>query len=216
MAADAQSRTRVLIADDHPVYLDGLAGAIERAEDFELVAACRAGDEALRRIHADAPDVAVLDLRMPFMTARGILEALSAVDHACAVLVLSAYADGGEVHECLSLGAAGYLAKDADRRAICAAIRSVAHGRTVLSSEVQSSVSEELRRRRLERQAVLSPRETEVLCRLADGATAAEIAGALYLTTATVKTHLHRLYEKLGVSDRAAAVAEGMRRGLIR
>jgi two-component system nitrate/nitrite response regulator NarL len=86
----------------------------------------------------------------------------------------------------------------------------------VLSSEVQGSVSEELQRRRLRSQALLSPRETEVLGMLSSGRTAAEIAAELYLTTATVKTHLHRLYEKLGVSDRAAAVADGMRRGLIR
>ena len=210
------ARIRVLIADDHPVYLEGLAGAIERADDLELVAACRAGDEALRRIRADAPDVAVLDFKMPSMTASGILEELASTEPQCAVLVLSAFADGADVHECLSLGAAGYMAKEADRSDICDAIRSVARGKTVLSAEVQASVSEELRRRRVQSGALLSPRETEVLNRLAAGASAPEIAGELYLTTATVKTHLHHLYEKLGVSDRAAAVAEGMRRGLIR
>jgi two-component system nitrate/nitrite response regulator NarL len=215
MAAAAR-RTRVLIADDHPVYLDGLAGAIAQAGDLELVATCRDGGEALHRIRADAPDVAVLDLRMPLLTAGEILEQLSAARATCAVLVLSAYAAGAEVHECLSLGAAGYIAKETDRSSICDAIRAVAAGRTVLSSEVQGSVSEELQRRRLRSQALLSPRETEVLGMLSSGRTAAEIAAELYLTTATVKTHLHRLYEKLGVSDRAAAVADGMRRGLIR
>jgi two-component system nitrate/nitrite response regulator NarL len=215
MAAEAR-RTRVLVADDHPIYLDGLARAIQRTDDLDLVAACRDGGEALRRICADAPDVAVLDLRMPSLTARAVLEELSAAEMACAVLVLSAYAAGDEVHECLSLGAAGYIAKEADRSSICEAIRSVALGRTVLSSDVQASVSAELQRRRLRSRGLLSPRETEVLGMLAGGVTAAEIAGELHLTTATVKTHLHRLYEKLGVSDRAAAVAEGMRRGLIR
>jgi two-component system nitrate/nitrite response regulator NarL len=214
MVTAMAARTRVLIADDHPVYLEGLAGAIEKTDDLELVAACRAGDEALRRIRADAPDVAVLDFKMPAMTASEILAALA--DERCAVLVLSAFADGADVHECLSLGAAGYIAKEADRSDICDAIRAVASGRTVLSHDVQASVSEELRRRRGQSRGLLSPRETEVLGMLADGATAPEIANRLYLTTATVKTHLHRLYEKLGVSDRAAAVAEGMRRGLIR
>jgi two-component system, NarL family, nitrate/nitrite response regulator NarL len=204
---------RVLVADDHPLYLEGLARTIERADDLELIATCRNGADALSRIRADPPDVAVLDLRMPRMGAQEILEEL---DGACAVLILSAYVAGDEVHECLSLGAAGYIAKDSDRGDICDAIRRVAHGRTVLSSDAQTSMSAELRKRHVRGHALLSPRETEVLGLLASGRTAADIGRELYLTTATVKTHLHRLYEKLGVSDRGAAVAEGMRRGLIR
>ena len=214
--AAAASPIRVVVADDHPIYLDGLARAIERAHDLELVAACRDGAEALDRIRADAPDVAVLDLRMPSLTAPVILQELAAAGPECAVLVLSAYASGDAVHECLSLGATGYVAKDADRSAICDAIRGVASGRTVLSDEAQAGVSAELHRRRAEGRALLSPRELEVLGMIGRGVTASEMAGELFLAPATVKTHLHRLYEKLGVSDRAAAVAEGMRRGLIR
>ena len=177
---------------------------------------CRNGADALNSIRAQAPDVAVLDLAMPRMTAREILEELAGTEPACAVLILSAFMGGDDVHECLSLGAAGYIAKDSDRSDVCDAIRRVAHGGTVLSSEVQASMSAELRKRRERGHALLSPRETEILGRLAEGTTAAEIARELHLTTATVKTHLHRLYEKLGASDRGAAVAEGMRRGLIR
>jgi two-component system nitrate/nitrite response regulator NarL len=214
MARDARP-IRVLIADDHPLYLEGLARAIERADDLELVGACRNGAEALRRINADDPDVAVLDLRMPRLTAAEILEDLAERGGCCSVIVLSAFMAGDDVHECVSLGAAGYIAKDADRSEVCEAIRRVAHGRTVLSSEAQASMATELQRRRSRPNRLLSPRETEVLGMLAAGGSASDIAGELFLTTATVKTHLHRLYEKLGVSDRAAAVAEGMRRGLI-
>jgi two-component system nitrate/nitrite response regulator NarL len=214
--AQAGRPIRVLVADDHPLYLEGLARAIERAADLELVGTCRNGADALRRIRDTNPDVAVLDLRMPRLTAQEILEELAATDATCAVLILSAHTGGDEVHECLSLGAAGYIAKDSDRGDVCDAIRRVADGRTILSSEVQASVSAELRKRRDRGHALLSPRETEVLGMLAQGTTANEIARTLHLTTATVKTHLHRLYEKLGVSDRGAAVAEGMRRGLIR
>lgn len=208
---------RVLIADDHPIYIDGLAAAIKRTHDLELVAMCRDGAEALERIRAEQPDVAVLDLRMPRMATTAILEELAAGgDGKTRVLVLSVHVGAGEVHECVSLGAAGYLAKDTDRAEICDAIRAVADGRAVLSSEAQTAMAAELTRRRSAARSVLSGREGEVLQLLAGGASAPDIAARLHLSTATVKTHLHNLYEKLEVSDRAAAVAEGMRRGLIR
>ena len=116
--------TRVLVADDHPVYLDGLAAAIERASDLELVATARNGEEALQRIREARPDVAVLDLRMPRMTAHAVLQELGDKDGGlpCPVLVLSVHTEGDDVHECLSLGASGYIAKDADRSEICDAI----------------------------------------------------------------------------------------------
>jgi two-component system nitrate/nitrite response regulator NarL len=206
---------RVLIADDHPIYIDGLAAAIERANDLELVATARDGAEALERIRADAPDVAVLDLRMPRLQTPTILEELGKDGASCRVLVLSVHVGASEVHDCMSLGAAGYLAKDTDRAEICDAIRAAAHGRAVLSSEAQTAMAGELVRRRSAARSVLSERETEVLQLLAGGSSAPDIAAQLHLSIATVKTHLHNLYEKLEVSERAAAVAEGMRRGLI-
>jgi two-component system, NarL family, nitrate/nitrite response regulator NarL len=215
MSAATRS-TRVLVADDHPVYLDGLAAAIQRAEDLELVATCRNGEEALNRIREDPPDVAVLDLRMPRLGAQAVLAELAeAGSPPCPVLVLSVHVDGEDVHECISLGAAGYIAKDADRSEICDAIRSVADGRTVLSDDAITSMASELQQRRTVQQGLLTDREGEVLSLLATGASAPDIATQLHLSAATVKTHLHNLYAKLGVSDRAAAVAEGMRRGLI-
>jgi two-component system, NarL family, nitrate/nitrite response regulator NarL len=206
---------RVLIADDHPVYLDGLAAAIKRTSDLKLLGTCPNGAEALERIRAESPDVAVLDLRMPRLGAMDVLAELASDGTPCRVLVLSFDVGGEQVHECLSLGAAGYLAKDVDRAEICEAIRGVAQGRTVLSSNAQAAMAAELTHRRSAGSRLLSARESEVLNMLASGASAPDIAGRLHLSTATVKTHLHNLYEKLEVSDRAAAVAEGMRRGLI-
>jgi two-component system, NarL family, nitrate/nitrite response regulator NarL len=206
---------RVLVADDHPVYLDGIAAAIERATDLELTATSRDAAAALRQIRADPPDVAVLDLRMPGMTTEAALAELAGDELDVAVLILSVHVGGEEVHECLSLGAAGYVAKDADRAEICEAIRHVARGRAALSTAVQTNVAAELRARRDDAPALLSPREHEVLELLATGASTPVIAEQLFLSPATVKTHLHHLYEKLEVSDRAAAVAEGLRRGLI-
>ena len=213
---EERASIRVLVADDHPVYIDGLAAAINRAGDLDLIATCRDGAAALERIRADGPDVAVLDLRMPRLDAAAILGELAAEAGPCRVLVLSAHVGGEAVHECLSLGAAGYIPKDADRAEIVDAIRAIAAGRTVLSSEAQAAMASELTQRRSASSSLLSAREGEVLGLLAAGASAPEIAGRLHLSTATVKTHLHNLYEKLDVSDRAAAVAEGMRRGLIR
>src|SRR3954471_948094 len=124
---------RVLVADDHPLYLEGLVRAIERAEDLELVCTCRGGAagargwvgpcrngaDALSRIREDGPDVAVLDLLMPRLTGRAVLEELAGTGDECAVIILSAFMGGDDVHECLSLGAAGYLAKDSDRSDVC-------------------------------------------------------------------------------------------------
>jgi two-component system nitrate/nitrite response regulator NarL len=206
---------RVLIADDHPVYLDGLAAAIAASPDFEVVATCRNGTEALERIAAEAPHVAVLDLHMPEPGAQAVLRTLSDGERRCAVLVLTVEVDGAAVHDCLSLGASGYLTKDVGAREICRAIRTVAEGGSYLSSKAQSSVTAELQSRRANAPDPLSPRETEILELLAAGASAPEIAKRLHLSPSTIKTYLHHIYDKLEVSDRAAAVAVGLRRGLI-
>jgi two-component system, NarL family, nitrate/nitrite response regulator NarL len=206
---------RVLIADDHPVYLDGLAAAVAAAPDFEVVATCPDGVEALERIEADTPDVALLDLHMPEPGAQAVLSSLSDGERRCAVIVLTVEVDGGAVHDCLSRGASGYLTKDVGADEICRAIRAVAEGGSYLSSKAQASVTAELRTRHANAPQPLSPRETEILELLATGASAPEIANRLFLSPSTVKTYLHHLYEKLGVSDRAAAVAVGLRRGLI-
>jgi two-component system nitrate/nitrite response regulator NarL len=206
---------RVLVAEDHPVYLEGLAAAIRATDDLELALVCDDGALALEGIRKTKPDVAVLDLRLPVLDARAVLEQLAEDSPPCRVLILSAHLEGEEIVECVELGATGYLAKDSTRADILDAIRAVARGRTVISSEAQAGMAEGIRRRRLSAPDVLSPRESEILGLLASGASAPQIARRLFLSPATVKSHLHNVYEKLGVSDRAAAVAEGMRRGLI-
>jgi two-component system, NarL family, nitrate/nitrite response regulator NarL len=159
------------------------------------------------------PDVAVLDLHMPGPPAAHVLAELSGTR--CRRLILTVDVDGGAIHDCLSLGAAGYIAKNSGGAEICDAVRTVSAGGSVLSSTVQASISAELRNRRAREPDPLSARELEILGMLAGGASAPDIAATLYLSTSTVKTYLHHLYEKLGVSDRAAAVAVGLRRGLI-
>jgi two-component system nitrate/nitrite response regulator NarL len=131
------------------------------------------------------------------------------------VLVLSAYAEGPDVYALIEAGAAGFLTKDSPRSAICDAVRSVAAGGTALGPVAQDSVRQEIRDRQTDGRGLLTAREHEILLLLAEGLSAPEIGRRLYLGTSTVKTHLHHLYAKLGVDDRAAAVAEGMRRRLL-
>jgi two-component system nitrate/nitrite response regulator NarL len=154
-------------------------------------------------------------MRLPVLTAREVLAQLAEEELTTRVLILSAHLEGEAIVECLELGATGYMAKDATRADILDAIRTVASGQAVISTEAQTQMANEIRRRAQDTQGALSAREREILGLLAEGASAPDIARRLYLSPATVKTHLHNVYEKLGVSERAAAVAEGMRRGLI-
>jgi two-component system nitrate/nitrite response regulator NarL len=209
-------RTRVLLADDHPVYLDGLVAAVDSVPRLELVGTCDDGHGALEQIRAHRPDVAALDLMLPGLTATGILDALRADGSETRVLVLSAFDEPQTVYDALQAGARGYIPKSWARSRILEAIAQVADGRTVLADEIQDAVGEEIRRRGALVHERLTDREREILSLLAEGLSAPQIAEQLFLSVSTVKTHQHSMYEKLGVADRAAAVATGMRRGLVK
>jgi two-component system nitrate/nitrite response regulator NarL len=210
-----EHRTRVFVADDHPVFREALAAAIEDREDMELAGSASGGEEALQAIRVLGPEVALLDIRMPGLDGLAILTALTANDLPTKVLFLSAYFEPATVFEAVRAGAGGYLSKDFKVDAICDAIATVARGGTVLCPQAQGAISKHVRGQPATREASLTPRECEVLSLAAAGNSSSAIAERLYLSPATVKTHLQRIYEKLGASDRAAAVAEGMRRGLI-
>jgi two-component system nitrate/nitrite response regulator NarL len=212
----APSRVTVLVADDHPLFRDGIARAVSARPDLELVAEAADGREALDRIRELSPAVAVVDLRLPGLDGLEILNAVRRDGLPTRILMLSAATDGPLVFEAVSGGAAGYLSKSADRTEVCDAVAAIARGETVLDPQLQSGLLEEVRARGVaDTRPVLTPRETEILRLIAEGLSAPEIGRRLYLSTATVKTHLGHLYEKLGVSDRAASVAEAMRRGLL-
>ena len=206
----------VLVADDHPLYLDGIVAAVRRTDDLELVASCTDGESALREILALQPQVAAIDHGLPDLDATRIVTALADAGSPTRTLIFSARLDGRGVYEAIQAGAAGYISKSWPRARICDAIRSVARGNSIFAEELHDGMGAEIRRRGAIAQDRLTDREREILTRMADGSSAPTIAGELYLSTATIKTHQHNLYEKLGVSDRAAAVAEAMRRGLIR
>lgn len=214
MSADGV-RVRVLAADDHPLYREAVVRAIKERPEFELVGEAEDGRAALEAIRELAPDVAIIDVKMPGLDGTQVLNAVRREELPTRVVLLSAYMDGAVAFEAIAAGAAAYLSKEADRRRIGDTIAAVSRGETVLGPEVQAGLAAEIRLRGGKDRPALSEREQQVLAHIAAGRSAPQIAQLLFLSTATVKGHLQALYEKLGVSDRAAAVAEAMRRGLI-
>jgi len=211
----SSERVTVLVADDHPVYLEGLVRAIKQQPALELVGTATGGREALNLVRELTPAVALLDHLMPDLTGLDVLRAVCRDELPTRVVLLSAATDGEIVFHAVRLGVAGYLTKDSTRAAICDALIAVARGDTVLAPEIQAGLAGAMRQREHDDRPALSPREHEILKLVAQGLSAPEIGNRLFLSPATIKTHQHNFYEKLGVSERAAAVAEAMRRGLL-
>ena len=209
------ARVTVFLLDDHPVYREGLVNAVKRRPELELVGEAADGRTALAEIARLQPEVALVDVQVPDLDGLAVVKALKRDAVPTRAIFLSAYFDQRIVYDALSAGAAGFLSKDALGDEICEAILRVARGETVLGNDVQGAVAEAIRAREPASGPVLSDREREVLKLTADGRSAPQIAEELFLSPTTVKTHLQHAYEKLGVSDRAAAVREAMRRGLI-
>ena len=207
---------RVFVADDHPVYRDGMVRAISERPDFELVGEASNGRDALDAIGETKPDVALIDIRMPGLDGLEVLGAVRRDAETTQVLLLSAHLDSDLAYRAVAAGARGYLSKQAARHAICDGIATVADGGTAFATEVQTGLASELHERERGQQGpVLTSREREVLKLVAAGHSAPEIAEQIHLSPATVKSHLQAIYDKLGVAERAAAVAEGMRRGFL-
>ena len=211
----SRQRVRVFVADDHPMFRSAVVDAVRRRPELEFVGDAADGRAAIEAIRAELPDVAVLDVRMPLLDGPGVLNAVVRDGLPTRVLLLTAEADAARVYEAIGAGAAGCLLKDADAGGLCDAIIAVSRGETVLAPGVHSAVAREIRLRSAHDRPVLSPREREILEFIADGLSAPAIAEQLTLSPATVRTHLQHLYDKLGVSDRAAAVAAAMRSGML-
>jgi two-component system nitrate/nitrite response regulator NarL len=208
-------RITVYVAEDHPVFQQAVTRAVQARADLELLGAAADGERALDEIRSLRPIVALLDLRLPLLDGLDVLRAVQRDDLPTRVVMLSADSSSGLVYDAIKLGAAGFLTKAATLDQICETVIAVAHGETVLAPEVQSGLVTELRDRDLPIRPLLSAREREILKLVAEGLSGPEIGSRLYISSSTVKTHVKSVLDKLGVNDRAAAVAEGMRRGLI-
>ncbi|MGK3203251.1 response regulator [Amycolatopsis kentuckyensis] len=201
----------VLIADDHPVVRDGLRG-IFTGRGFEVVGEAANGAEAVVLAERLRPDVVLMDLRMPGTDGVAAITELARLGNPARVLVLTTYDTDSDVLPAVEAGATGYLLKDAPREDLFRAVEAAARGEAVLSPAVASRL---LGRMREPAREPLSQRELEVLTLVARGSTNKEAAKKLFISEATVKTHLIHVYAKLGVNDRAAAVAVAFERGLL-
>ena len=207
---------RLLIADDHPVVRAGLAGLLSDEPGFDVVAEASDGDEAVRLAAATHPDVVLMDLRMPRVD--GVMATARLVGGEAGtppprVLILTTYESDDQILAAIEAGASGYLLKAAPQAEIVAGIRSVAAGQSALSPQVAVRLVE--RMRRPEPGAVLTARELDVLRLVATGHSNKQVAVALGIGESTVKTHLLKVFEKLGVADRTRAVTLAMERGLL-
>ncbi|MFF1404512.1 response regulator [Streptomyces sp. NPDC058294] len=205
----------LLIVDDHPVVRDGLRGMFDSAPGFAVLGEAANGVEAVVRAAALDPDVILMDLRMPGGSGVDAIRELARRGSRARVLVLTTYDTDSDTLPAIEAGATGYLLKDAPREELFTAVRAAAEGRTVLSPAVASRLVHAVRTQRRPGAEPLSGREREVLALVARGTSNREIARELFISEATVKTHLTHLYAKLGVNDRAAAVAVGYDRGLL-
>lgn len=208
-------RVRVIVGDDHPVYRDGLVRALDNNGRTEVVAAVGDGRAALDAIREHAPDVALLDYKMPGLDGIAVAHAVVRDRLPTRVLLVSATTEGSVVYRAIQDGAAGFLSKEADRDDIVAAVVACARGEDVLPPELVAGFTAQVRQHAQGQTPLLSERERQILQLIADGKSVPDMAAELYLAQTTIKTHIRRLYEKLGVSDRGAAVAQAMRNHLL-
>jgi two-component system, NarL family, nitrate/nitrite response regulator NarL len=215
MPEQGKKRVSVVVADDHPLYREGVVRALSASGQVEILAEAEDGRSALEMILEHEPDVALVDYKLPGLDGVGIANAVVREQLSTRVLLVSAFTDSGVVYQALETGAAGFVSKEAHREQIVDAVLACARGENVVPPDIAAGLVSEIRLRRQDDRPALTPREQEILHLIAAGKTLPDIAKELFLGLTTVKTHVQHLYEKLGVSDRAAAVATAMRRGLI-
>ena len=217
-------RVRLLVVDDHPVVRSGIVGMLSGEPDLQVVGQAADGAEAIALTAELVPDVILMDLRMPRLDGVEATRRISARPDAPRVVVLTTYDTDGDILRAVEAGAIGYLLKDSPREDILAAVLSAAVGRSTLSPAVTTRLVGAARGTgrgpdgspcRAEAPVSLSPRERQVLQAASRGLSNNQIGAELYITEATVKTHLLRAYAKLGVDSRTAAVTEALRRGLL-
>jgi two-component system, NarL family, nitrate/nitrite response regulator NarL len=207
---------RVVVADDHPLYLDSLVRVISCHPGFDLAGSARDGHQALAAIETETPDVAVLDIQMPGLDGLEVLARVRGAGLPTAAVLITGYTDAEMLYRAISLGVDGVLSKGVGPDVIARAITSVVAGEAVLSLQAQTALVHGERAPEREAQLPLTASERQVLALAADGLSNTQIAESLYLGAETVKAHLRSAYEKLKVSGRAAALSGAINRGLLR
>lgn len=205
--------TRIVVVDDHPVVRDGIRSMLGGVPDFDVVGEASSGPEAVGLVRERDPDVVVMDLRMPEGDGVAAVRELTRIGARAKVLVLTTYDTDSDTLAAIEAGATGYLLKDTPAAEIFRAVRATAAGETVLSPAVASRIASHVRSPAAA--PALSSREHQVLTLVARGRSNRAVAQELFVSEATVKTHLGHVYDKLGVTDRAAAVAVAYERGIL-
>jgi len=208
---------RILIADDHPVVREGLAALVNRCPDMKVISEASNGREAVEQYLLHRPDLALIDLRMgnasepgPAMDGVDAIAAIREKAPAARLILLTTYDDDEDVHRAFQAGAKAYLLKDTPRDELLNSLRAVHNGQTVLPPSIALKLASHVAA------AELSPRQTEVLCLIAEGKSNKEIADALFIAEGTVKTHVNAILTKLDAADRTQAVMIALKRGLVR
>ena len=206
------ARIRVLIADDHPIMRSGIAGVLASQPDFEVVGEAADGAEAVSVAARLAPDIVLMDLRMPVKGGVAATEEILRARPVTRVVVLTTYATDSEMLRAIEAGAVGYLLKDVPHEELFRALRAIARGERYLAPMVTERL---MTRWQQPARAALTDREREVLRAVARGASNKELAASLGITEPTVKAHLVHIFEKLDVENRTSAVRVGVERGII-
>lgn len=203
---------RLLVADDHPVVRAGIVGLLAGEDDLEVVGEAGDGARAVELAGTLSPDVVLMDLRMPVLDGVGATQQVVSRYPHVRVVVLTTYETDTDILRAVEAGATGYLLKDTPRDDLVEAVRAAARGETVLAPSVARRLVQQVRRA----DERLTPRELEVLAGVARGGSNAQIGSELFIAEATVKTHLLRVFAKLGVDDRTRAVTVALERGILR
>ena len=208
---------RILIVDDHPVTREGLRTALELSEEVVIVGEAESGEQAIERAGELTPDIVFMDVRMPGMDGIEATKAIRIASPATRIILFTVDESRASISEAIQAGVSGYLLKDASADALVDAARNAVEGNAVIHPQLTKTFIEEVRIGDGEQslQTPLSKREREILQKVAYGATTKEVAHDLGISPHTVKTHLERIFEKLGANDRAQAVAIAIRAGVV-
>lgn len=200
---------RILIVDDHPVVRAGLSSMLGTQPELRVVGAASSGAEALRMMHTETIDLALLDLRMPVLNGFETLSRIKNEGISTRVIILTNYETDEDIYRAIQAGADGYLLKNATLREMVEAIKTVQNGKRYIPPAIASRLAERMLR------SNLTPREVEILKLLAKGLTNKQIGRVLAISDNTVRNHVNRIIEKLEVADRTEAATTAIHRGLI-
>jgi DNA-binding NarL/FixJ family response regulator len=218
MSEQMTVKTKVLVADDHPVVREGLSAMLSREKDIEVVGEAQNGREAIEKARALQPDIILMDLRMPEVDGIEAMRRIKSENPLVQFIILTTYDNDEYIFKGIEAGARAYLLKDAPRSDLFKAIRAVRKGESLLEPAIAGRVLDRLAE--LSRQThgpeALSDRELEVLTLIAKGASNKLIATSLLIGESTVKTHIQSIFHKLDVGDRTEAVTEAIKKGIVR